>query len=69
MNKKAHTHKNNDNLCIQNQVGNVFSLNLFLWQYFLVSSSCLLRMVGLLVVFLTFQLNTGCSIFVLVYKR
>ena len=46
MNKKAHTHKNNDNLCIQNQVGNVFSLNLFLWQYFLVSSSCLLRIVG-----------------------
>ena len=30
MDKKAHLHKNNDNLSIQNQVGNLLSLNLFL---------------------------------------
>ena len=28
--KKAHMHKNNGNLSIQNQVGNLFNLNLFL---------------------------------------
>ena len=36
--KEAHLHKNNDNLSIQNQVGNSFSLNLFLWRHFPVSS-------------------------------
>ena len=44
--KKAHTHKNNGNLSKQNQVGNLFSLTLFLWQHFPVSSDCLLRIVG-----------------------
>ena len=44
--KKAHLHKNNDNLSIQNQVGNLLSLNLFLWRYFPVSSYRLLRVVG-----------------------
>ena len=44
--KKAHLHKNNDNLIIQNQVGNLFSLNLFLWRHFPVSSDRLLRIVG-----------------------
>ena len=44
--KKAHLHKNNGNLSIQYQVGNLFSLNLFLWQHFSVSSDRLLRIVG-----------------------
>ena len=38
--------QNNGNLSIQNQVGNLFSLNLFLWRHFRVSSNCLLRIVG-----------------------
>ena len=46
MDKKAPLHKNNGNISIQNQVGNLFSLNLFLWQHFPVSSDCLLRIVG-----------------------
>ena len=45
MDKKAHLHKNNDNLSIQNQVGNLLSLNLFLWRHFSVSSYHLLRIV------------------------
>ena len=44
--KKVHTHKNNGNFSIQNQVGNLFSLNLFLWRHFSVSSDHLLRIVG-----------------------
>ena len=44
--KKAHLHKNNGNLSIQNQVGNLFSLNLFLWRHFPVSSDRLLKIVG-----------------------
>ena len=44
--KKANTHKNNGNLSVQNQVGNLFSLNLFLWRHFPVSSNRLLTVVG-----------------------
>ena len=44
--KKAHLHKNNDNLSIQNQVDNLLGLNLFLWRHFPVSSDRLLRIVG-----------------------
>ena len=44
--KEAHLHKNNDNLSIQNQVSNLFSLNLFLRRHFPVSSDRLLRIVG-----------------------
>ena len=44
--KKAHTQKNNGNLSIQYQVGNLFSLNLFLWRDFSVSFDHLLMVVG-----------------------
>ena len=44
--KKAHKHKKKDNLSIQNQVGNLFSLNLFLWRHFPASSDCLLSVVS-----------------------
>ena len=44
--KKARLPKNNDNLSIQNQVGNLLNLNLFLWPHFSVSSNCLLWIVG-----------------------
>ena len=44
--KKAHLHKNNDNLSIQDQVGNLLNLNLFSWRHFPVSSNRLLRIVG-----------------------
>ena len=44
--KKAHLYKNNGNLSIQNHVGNLFSLNLFLWRHFPVNSDSLLRIVG-----------------------
>ena len=68
--KKAHTHKNNGNLSIRNQMVNLFNLNLFLSRHFPVSSDRLLRIVGWFactVVFLVFQSSIGCSIFVLVY--
>ena len=41
--KKVHTQKNN--LSTQNQEGNLFTLNLFLWRHFLISSDCLLSVV------------------------
>ena len=44
--KEAHLHKNNGNLSVQNQVGNLLSLNLFLWRHFPLSSDRLLRIVG-----------------------
>ena len=44
--KKAHTHTKKDDLSIQNQVGNLFSLNLFSWPHFPVSSNRLVSAVG-----------------------
>ena len=68
--KKAHLHKNNDNLSIQNQVDNLFSLNLFLWQHFPVSSDRLLRIVDWFACSISnFSVKHRCSIFVLVYRE
>ena len=42
----THIQENNRNLSIQNQIGNLFILNLFLWQHFPVSCNCLLSVVN-----------------------
>ena len=44
--KKARVYKNNGNLSIQNQVGNLFNLNSFLWRHFRISSDRLLKIIG-----------------------
>ena len=59
--KKANLHKNNGNSSIQNQVGNLFSLNLFLWRHFSISSNRLLRIVGWFACSIyLFYLQNGC---------